>query len=200
METDIVLKSFNEGMKAQERFFTKKNVSLVVQAAAMIADSFKAGGKLMLAGNGGSAADAQHVAAEFVNRFEIERPPLPALALTTDTSNITSIGNDYSFDQVFSKQVRALGREGDVLLAISTSGNSPNVAKAVEAASGMGIKTIALTGKGGGILAGKTDLLLNVDARSTPRIQEVHITICHIICELIDHMLFQKAGHERGAS
>ncbi|MEK6791955.1 MAG: D-sedoheptulose 7-phosphate isomerase [Deltaproteobacteria bacterium] len=200
METDIVLKSFNEAMKAKERFFTKKNAALVVQAATMIADSFKAGGKLMLVGNGGSAADAQHIAAEFVNRFEIERPPLPALALTTDTSNITSIGNDYSFDQVFSKQIRALGREGDVLLAISTSGNSPNVAKAVEAASAMGIKTIALTGKGGGILAGKTDLLLNVDAKSTPRIQEVHITICHILCELIDHILFQKAGHERGAS
>ncbi|MBI5234940.1 MAG: D-sedoheptulose 7-phosphate isomerase [Deltaproteobacteria bacterium] len=187
-------------MKAQERFFTKKNVALVVQAAAMIADSFKAGGKLMLAGNGGSAADAQHIAAEFVNRFEIERPPLPALALTTDTSNITSIGNDYSFDQIFSKQVRALGKEGDVLLAISTSGNSANVAKAVEVGSAMGIKTIALTGKGGGILAGKTDLLLNVDAKSTARIQEVHITICHILCELIDHALFQKAGHERGAS
>lgn len=200
METDIVLKSFSEAMKAKERFFTKKNAALVVQAATMIAESFKAGGKLMLVGNGGSAADAQHIAAEFVNRFEIERPPLPALALTTDTSNITSIGNDYSFDQVFSKQVRALGREGDVLLAISTSGNSPNVAKAVEAASAVGIKTIALTGKGGGILAGKTDLLLNVDARSTPRIQEVHITICHILCELIDHILFQKAGHEKGAS
>jgi len=192
METGIVQKSFKESIKAKERFLTKKNTALVVQCAVMIVESFKAGGKLMIAGNGGSAADAQHIAAEFVNRFEIERPPLPAMAITTDTSDLTSIGNDYSFDQVFSKQVRALGREGDVLLAISTSGNSKNVIKAVEAARQTGIKTIALTGKGGGELADKADVLLNVDAKKTPRIQEVHITACHVICELVDYMLFQK--------
>ncbi len=189
---EIVAKSFKESVKAKEKFFTKKNTNLVVEAAGMIVESFKAGGKLLLVGNGGSAADSQHIAAEFINRFEIERPPLPALALTTDTSDITSIGNDYSFDQIFSKQIRALGKERDVLLAISTSGNSQNVIKAIEAAKAVGMKTVALTGKNGGLMAGKTDILLNVEAKSTPRIQEVHITIAHILCELVDHMLFQK--------
>lgn len=189
---EIVGKSFKDSLKTKEKFFSKKNTALVIESAEVVVEAFKAGGKLLIAGNGGSAADAQHLAAEFVNRFEIERPPLPALALTTDTSNITSIGNDYSFDQVFSKQVRALGKPGDVLLAISTSGNSPNITKAVETAKAMGIKTIALTGKGGGQLADKCDIVLNVDAKVTARIQEVHITVCHILCELVDNMLFQK--------
>ncbi|HAO92775.1 MAG: phosphoheptose isomerase [Deltaproteobacteria bacterium GWC2_56_8] len=188
----IVEKSFKDSVKAKERFFTKKNMALVVEASEAIVSSFKSGGKLMLIGNGGSAADSQHIAAEFVNRFEIERPPLPALALTTDTSDLTSIGNDYSFDQVFSKQIRALGKENDVLLAISTSGNSANVLKGMEAAKAMKIKTIGLTGKNGGAMADKVDILLNVDTKTTARIQETHITICHIICELVDHMLFQK--------
>lgn len=188
----IVEKSFRDSVKAKERFFTKKNMALVVEASEAIVSSFKSGGKLMLIGNGGSAADSQHIAAEFVNRFEIERPPLPALALTTDTSDLTSIGNDYSFDQVFSKQIRALGKEDDVLLAISTSGNSANVLKGIEAAKAMKIKTIGLTGKNGGTMADKVDILLNVDSKTTARIQETHITICHIICELVDHMLFQK--------
>ncbi|MBI5453530.1 MAG: D-sedoheptulose 7-phosphate isomerase [Deltaproteobacteria bacterium] len=188
----IVEKSFRDSVKAKERFFTKKNMALVVEASEAIVSSFKSGGKLMLIGNGGSAADSQHIAAEFVNRFEIERPPLPALALTTDTSDLTSIGNDYSFDQVFSKQIRALGKEDDVLLAISTSGNSANVLKGIEAAKALKIKTIGLTGKDGGKIADKVDILLNVDSKTTARIQETHITICHIICELVDHMLFQK--------
>ncbi len=192
MENEIVSKSFKESIKTKERFFTKKNITLVVQTAELIVETFKSGGKRLIVGNGGSAADAQHLAAEFVNRFEIERPPLPALALTTDTSNITSIGNDYAFDQTFSKQVRALGKENDVLLAISTSGNSPNIIKAVETAKSLGIKTVALTGKGGGALADKADITLNVESKATARIQEVHITIGHIICELADHMLFQK--------
>jgi len=189
---EIVLKSFRESVHAKEQFFTKKNNALVIKFAEMVVKSFKANGKLMLCGNGGSAADAQHIAAEFINRFEIERPPLPALALTTDTSNLTSIGNDYSFDQIFSKQVRALGRKGDVLLGLSTSGNSANVIKAVETARTMGIKTVVLTGKDGGKLAGAADLNINVEAARTARIQEVHTTICHILCELVDHMLFHK--------
>ncbi len=192
MESEIISRSFRESIKTKERFFTKKNISLLAQTAELIVKAFKAGGKLLIVGNGGSAADAQHMAAEFVNRFEIERPPLPALALTTDTSNLTSIGNDYAFDQTFSKQVRALGRENDVLLAISTSGNSPNILKAVETAKALGIKTVALTGKGGGALADMADIVLNVDSKTTPRIQETHITVCHILCELADHMLFQK--------
>ena len=189
---EIVLKSFQESVKAKEQFFTRKNTALVIKFAEMVVKSFKANGKLMLMGNGGSAADSQHIAAEFINRFEIERPPLPALALTTDTSNLTSIGNDYSFDQVFSKQVRALGRKGDVLLGLSTSGNSANIIKAIEAARAMGIKTVVLTGKDGGKLAGAADLNINVEATRTARIQEVHTTICHILCELVDHMLFHK--------
>ena len=189
---EIVQKSFQESIRAKEQFLTKKNTALVIKFAEMVVKSFKANGKLMLMGNGGSAADAQHIAAEFINRFEIERPPLPALALTTDTSNLTSIGNDYSFDQVFSKQVRALGRKGDVLLGLSTSGNSANVIKAIETARAMSIKTVVLTGKDGGKLAGAADLNINVEATRTARIQEVHITICHILCELVDHMLFHK--------
>lgn len=190
--SDIVAKSFKESISTKEKFLTQKNISLVAAAAEMIAESFKSGGKLLIVGNGGSAADAQHLAAEFVNRFVIERPPLPALALTTDTSTITSIGNDYDFDQSFSKQVRALGRSGDVLLAISTSGNSPNILKAVETAKALDIKVIGLTGKGGGALAEGSDILLDVEAKATARIQEVHITICHILCELVDHTLFRK--------
>ena len=193
MESELIAKSLKDSLKAKEKFFTKKNTAKVIEAAEMIVEVFKADGKLMLAGNGGSAADAQHIAAEFVNRFEIERPPLPAMALSTDTSVLTSIGNDYAYENVFSKQIKALGREGDIFLAISTSGTSPNVVQAVEAAATMGIKTIGLTGKSGGDMAEIVDLLLNVDFPSTPRVQEVHITIAHMICELVDHMLFKKA-------
>lgn len=194
MEDELVLKSLKESLRAKERFFTKKNISRLRGSAELIAEAFKAGAKLMIIGNGGSAADAQHVAAEFVNRFEIERPPLPAIALTTDTSILTSISNDYDVDTVFSKQVKALGKEGDVLLALSTSGTSPNVVQAVATASKLGIKTVALVGRGGGDLAEKADVVLNVEANSTPRIQEVHITVCHMLCELVDYMLFQKVS------
>ena len=148
--------------------------------------------KLLLCGNGGSAADAQHIAAEFINRYELERPPLPAIALTTDTSILTSVGNDYSFDQVFSKQIKALGVEGDVLLAISTSGNSTNVIEAVKAAKSLGIFTVGLTGGEGGQLASLVDLSLVVKSTVTGRIQETHILVGHIICELVDYILFQQ--------
>jgi D-sedoheptulose 7-phosphate isomerase len=191
---NIITTSYRESLKVKEAFF-KKNATLLALAAETVADAFAAGGKLLIIGNGGSAADAQHIAAEFVNRFVIERPPLPAIALTTDTSVLTSIGNDYSFDQAFSKQVKALGREGDVLLAISTSGNSPNVVNALQVASKGGIKIIGLTGKDGGKMAKKSDILLNVESYTTARIQEAHITACHILCELVDHLLFQQAGH-----
>lgn len=140
----------------------------------------------MFAGNGGSAADAQHLAAELVNRFLKERSPMAGLALTTDTSIMTAIGNDYSFKDIFSKQVLALGKKGDVFFGISTSGNSGNILKAIEAAKAMGITTIGLTGKGGGIIAEKVNYLLAVPTTLTPRIQEVHILIGHILCELIE--------------
>jgi D-sedoheptulose 7-phosphate isomerase len=158
----------------------------------MLIAALKAGNKIMIFGNGGSAADAQHIAAEFVNRFVIERPPLPAIALTTDSSIITSIGNDYDFSEIFAKQIRALGQPGDVAWGISTSGNSPNVLKALEMARKIGLATLALTGKDGGEIARTADLALNVAAGSTARIQETHITICHAICEMVDIKLFQK--------
>jgi len=190
---EIITKSYKESIYCKDAFF-KQSMQMIIQSAELVADTFKAGNKLLICGNGGSAADAQHLAAEFVNRFVIERPPLPAVALSTDTSIITSIGNDYTFDQIFSKQIKAIGKEGDILLAISTSGDSKNVILAVKVARDMGIKTIGLTGKGGGKMAKMVDILLNVDSDVTARIQEVHITAGHIICELVDHILFQEAG------
>jgi len=190
---EIITKSYKDSIAYKEAFF-KQNLQLIIQSAELVADTFKAGNKLLICGNGGSAADAQHLAAEFVNRFMIERPPLPAVALSTDTSIITSIGNDYTFDQIFSKQIKAIGKDGDVLMAISTSGDSKNVILAVKVARDMGIKTIGLTGKGGGKMAKMVDILLNVDSDVTARIQEVHITAGHIICELVDHILFHEAG------
>jgi D-sedoheptulose 7-phosphate isomerase len=165
----------------------------ILEAAQAIAHAFKAGRKLLLFGNGGSAADSQHIAAEFMNRFLIERPPLPAIALTTDTSILTSISNDYAFDEVFSKQVKALGRKGDIALGISTSGNSANVIKAFRAAKKIGMITIALTAEGGKMSA-NADIALSVPSRITPRIQEAHITIGHILCDLTDTILFRQVG------
>ncbi len=188
----MVVRAFGESIEAKRAFFNEANVGAITKAATHISEAFKAGGKLMVVGNGGSAADAQHLVAEFVNRFQIERPPLPALALTTDSSVITSIGNDYDFSLVFSKQVKALGKEGDVLLAISTSGNSTNVIEAAVAAKALGIKTIAMTGGDGGALAKQVDIALNVEVAVTARVQEVHITIGHIICELVDYILFEQ--------
>jgi D-sedoheptulose 7-phosphate isomerase len=194
MDRDLVIKSFKGSLSAKEAFFTDKNIGLLIEAASLIAECFNSGGKLLIAGNGGSAGDAQHLAAEFVNRFVIERPPLPAIALTTDTSILTSIGNDYTFDQVFSKQIKALGKQGDLLLAISTSGGSANIIEAAKTASTLGITTVALTGNSGGELAAVADSCLNVNETVTARIQEVHITICHILCELVDHSLFECGG------
>ena len=158
---------------------------------AMVA-SLRMGGKVMACGNGGSAADSQHFAAELLNRFERERPPLAAVALTTDTSTLTSIANDYHYDQVFSKQVQGLGRAGDVLLAISTSGNSPNVLAAMAVAHERGVRVVALTGKGGGKMAAALaadDIHLCVPADRTARIQEVHLLTLHCLCDGIDTLL-----------
>jgi D-sedoheptulose 7-phosphate isomerase len=165
----------------------------ILEAARTIAEAFKAGRKLLLFGNGGSAADAQHIAAEFMNRFLIERPPLPAIALTTDTSILTSIANDYAFDDVFGKQIKALGKKGDVALAITTSGSSPNILKALRVAKKAGMVTIAITGEGGKA-SSLADIALCVPSRSTPRIQEAHIAIGHILCDLTDTLLFREVG------
>ena len=172
--------------------FIQSHTARLITLSEKIASTFLGDGKLLICGNGGSAADAQHMAAEFVNRFQLERPPLPAMALTTDSSVITSIGNDYSFEEVFSKQVKALGMEGDVLLAISTSGDSKNVLAAVEAARNQGLYTAALLGKDGGTLRKMVDMPLIVACDVTARIQEAHILAEHIICHMVDYILFQK--------
>jgi D-sedoheptulose 7-phosphate isomerase len=165
----------------------------IARAAVLLADSLRTGGKALACGNGGSAADAQHFAAELINRFERERPPLAAVALTTDTSTLTSIANDYAYQQVFAKQLRAIGRRGDVLLAISTSGNSANVIEAMRAAAELGIRVIALTGNGGGKMAalvGDEDVHICVPHKSTARIQEVHLLTLHCLCDALDFQLF----------
>ena len=172
--------------------FINDNLSRLVNIIEVLTAALKAGNKILIFGNGGSAADAQHIAAEFVNRFIIERPPLPAVALTTDTSVITSVGNDYDFSEIFSKQIRALGQPGDIAWGISTSGNSSNVMKGLETAKKMGLITLAFTGGDGGTIGQIADLLLNVPSNSTARVQETHITASHAICELVDIKLFQK--------
>ena len=164
----------------------------IAQAGAALAQAFRRGNKVLACGNGGSAADCQHFAAELVGRFERERPGLPAVALTTDSSALTAIGNDYSFDAVFAKQVEALGRQGDLLLALSTSGNSRNVIAAMDAARARGMAVIALTGRDGGAMAarlGPDDFHLNVAHPRTMRVQEVHILALHCLCDLVDNIL-----------
>jgi D-sedoheptulose 7-phosphate isomerase len=164
----------------------------VAQAVVAMVDCLRSGGKVMACGNGGSAADAQHFAAELIGRFERERQELAAIALTTDTSILTAVGNDYSYEEVFSKQVRGLGKKGDILLGISTSGNSKNVVKAIEAAKKIGINIIALTGNGGGKIAsllGVNDIHLCVPSNRTARIQETHLVLLHGLCDGVDHLL-----------
>lgn len=161
----------------------------IVDAAMLIARCLRGGGKLLLFGNGGSAADAQHLAAEFVGRFRIERQALPAIALTTDSSILTAVGNDYGFDQIFARQVQALGRPGDVAIGISTSGNSPNVTSAITQAAKQELKTIGLVGKDGGSLAKCVDISITVASTNVAMIQECHITIGHILCELVENEL-----------
>ena len=166
----------------------------IAAAAAAMARCLLEDGKILSCGNGGSAADAQHFSSELLNRFELERPGLPALALTTDSSTLTSIANDYSFVEVFAKQVRALGQPADVLLAISTSGNSENVVRAIHAAHERGMRVVALTGRDGGAIAGLIaagDIELRVPAERTARIQEVHLLIIHCLCDLIDAELLE---------
>ena len=195
-EADAALQNFEEkiramaadGLDAKRRFFEGSGRDLA-RAARMIIESMRAGGKLLIFGNGGSAADAQHVAAELAFKMGREREALPALALTTDTSLLTAIGNDRSFDFIFARQIQALGREGDIALAISTSGNSPNVVEAVKQARAIQIGTVWLLGAGGGKLAALVDLALIVPHNDTPRIQEVHIAASHIICQLIEDEL-----------
>jgi D-sedoheptulose 7-phosphate isomerase len=184
-------KAVAESISLKQQFAATQGEA-VVAAAQILAGVLKSGGKILLFGNGGSAADAQHLAAEFVNRLMVERPPLAALALTTDTSILTAVANDYDFLQVFAKQVRALGRPGDLALGLSTSGNSPNVVEGLQAARGLGLKTLALSGRDGGPVAAAAELALIVPSWNTPRIQEVQITIGHVLCDLVDFILYPE--------
>ena len=167
----------------------KRNLPAIAQAAQTIIDAFENGNKILFCGNGGSAADSQHIAAEFVGRFQKERKAWPAIALTTDTSALTAFGNDYTFDIVFSRQIEALGQKGDVLVAISTSGNSKNVIKAVHCAKAMGITIIGMTGGNGGALAPLCDVTIIAASPKTARIQESHLVIFHAICEMVENAL-----------
>ncbi|MEN8151719.1 MAG: D-sedoheptulose 7-phosphate isomerase [Planctomycetota bacterium] len=164
----------------------ESKVDVIEAAAAAVVKCLEDGGKVLWMGNGGSAADAQHMAAEIVGRFVKERPGLPSIALTVDTSILTAVGNDYGYDEVFARQVRALGDPGDVVVAISTSGNSPNVLKALEAARDLGMVSVGLTGEGGGKMVDAVDVLIDVPATMTARIQEAHLVIEHTICEAVD--------------
>ena len=166
----------------------------IARAVGVVIETLRGGGKLLAFGNGGSAADAQHLAAELAGRYVRERPGLPALALTANSSDVTAIGNDYGFDRVFARLIEAHGRVGDVAVALSTSGNSPNVLAGVEAARERGLRTVGLTGRGGGKLAGMVDVPVVVPCDSTPRIQEMHITVVHLICALVDEALFPRGG------
>src|SRR5205809_79555 len=185
---DLINSSLREG--AELRIVVARDCSTAIfEAAGLIIMCLRAGGKLLFFGNGGSAADAQHLAAEFVGRFVLERAGLPAIALTTDSSILTAVGNDYGFDQIFARQVQALGRAGDVAVAISTSGNSSNVLEGVKAAKNERLKTVGLCGRDGGALAKQADVAITIASTSTARIQECHIAVGHLLCELVDEDL-----------
>ncbi len=191
---DLIIKRFKESADLKTAF-AKKNCDMIIEVVNLIAESLQSSNKIMLFGNGGSAADAQHIAAEFINRLQKskrDRPPLAALALTTDTSVLTSISNDSNFSNIFSRQIRALGKKGDIAWAISTSGHSPNMIKAIKTAQEMEIKTLGFTGKGGGEMGTLVDYHLKVESNDVTRIQEVHITLAHIICELTEQELIFK--------
>ncbi len=190
---DFILKAFADSAAVKQEF-ARDHADRIAQVAALMITAFRQGHKVLLFGNGGSATDAAHIAAEFVGRYKRERNPLPAIALATDIAAITCIANDYGYDELFARQVRAHGQKGDIAIAISTSGNSPNVLKGVEAAKACGLTTVAWTGGTGGKLAGLVDFPFVVPSAATARIQESHITLGHVLCEIIeDHLLGKTA-------
>ena len=186
---EIVIKELKESANIK-RMIAQNLSDVIANAAKIVIDAYKGSGKVLLIGNGGSAADAQHIAAELVGRFKLERIGLPAIALSTNTSILTALSNDYEYDTVFSRQLKALANDNDVLIAITTSGTSPNILKAVEVARSKSVKVIGLTGRNGGKLKDMADLTIIVPSNNTPRIQEAHITIGHIICDLVERELF----------
>ena len=195
-KTDLsqrVIESIKESISAKERLLNSaETVATIARVSEVLIESLRAGHKLLLFGNGGSAADAQHIAAEFVGRFAFDRPALPALALSVNTSALTAIGNDYGFDQVFSRQIEALGASGDVAIGISTSGSSPNVLQGLTTARKIGLHTVAFSGDGGGKIMGAADHCICAPSKETPRIQECHILIGHVISQLVEHAIFHE--------
>ena len=190
---DYIQSEFDKSLENFRRLSVDENLrKQMAEAVALCLAAFAAGNKMLFAGNGGSAADAQHWAGELVSRFYFDRPGLPAIALTTDTSILTAIGNDYGFDYTFARQIEALGREGDVFVAISTSGNSPNILRAVTAARSRGVRVLGFTGKTGGKLASSCDICFQVPSDETPRIQEGHEFIGHLLCALIEAGMFPQ--------
>jgi D-sedoheptulose 7-phosphate isomerase len=187
---DKILKAFEESIEVKKKF-AEENVDTIIEAAKVIADAFNKGKKLILFGNGGSATDASHIAAEFINRFQKERPSLPAISLNADMAVITSIANDYDFSEIFAKQLKSLSDEGDVVIAISTSGNSPNILKAMDVAKRRRLTTIAFTGMKGDKFASKATYAFIVPSDKTPHIQETHITLGHILCRMVEEILFE---------
>ena len=189
---ELAIKAFEESIDVKRRFVLE-HVDRIVQVAHVIAGAFREGHKVLLFGNGGSSTDASHIAAEFVGRYHRERRPLPAIALATDMAAITCIANDYDYAEIFARQVNAHGQKGDVVIAISTSGNSPNVLKGLVAAREVGLTTVGWTGGKGGKLAEMVDYTFVVPSTVTARIQESHITLGHVLCELIEESLFAKS-------
>ncbi len=189
MEHKIV-KAFEESARVTEKF-ARKNSTLIAEVSKLIAEAFTEGRKLVIFGNGGSACDASHIAAEFVNRFKKDRPGLPALALNTDMAVLTSIANDYDYSEIFARQIKTLAETGDIAIAISTSGGSKNIIKAVEAARKKGLRTVIFTGQKGEKLAAKCDCAFVVPSDDTPHIQETHIVLGHVLCQMVEEILFE---------
>jgi D-sedoheptulose 7-phosphate isomerase len=185
-----IQKVFKESMSVKKQFLDE-NIDTIVEVSRLIADTFTKGGKLLLFGNGGSSCDASHIAAEFVNRFKKERPAFPALALNTDMAVLTSIANDYSYDDIFARQMKAFAGDGDAVIAISTSGTSQNVINAVEVAKRKKLKIIAFTGAKGDKLAVMCDYVFAVPSANTPRIQETHILLAHVLCQMVEEIIFE---------
>ena len=186
-----IVKAFEESIHVKQKFIEEKNIDKIFEVSKAIAGSFNEGKKLILFGNGGSSTDASHIAAEFINRFKKERPGLPAIALNTDMAVITSIANDYDFADIFAKQLKAIADEGDVVLAISTSGNSPNIMKAMDVAKRKKLTTVAFTGMKGEKFASRATFGFIVPSDNTARIQETHITLGHVICQMVEEILFE---------
>jgi len=192
---ETIQKILEDNLKVLEfTFSSQESVEAIARAAKCVMDSLGAGGKVLLCGNGGSASDAQHIAGEFIGRFKLERKSYPAIALTTDSSVLTCVANDYSFEDIFKRQVEGLGKEGDVLIAISTSGNSENVIRAIDKAKELGIKTISFTGGSGGKMKGLTDCNINISSDATPFIQSGHCVAYHAMCEIVEKELAKILG------